>query len=341
MSAKLALLTSSDLYGLVAHRLGCTLDTEDLSRALAAEHIRAHVYGNSCADEIGSYQPIHTTRLFTNLRRNLTPHVPEQLFMSVLRDLQEIGDVVHLGKGYWVAGPLQAIDIGNDHCVLIVGGVPTALLGDKRLSITCSSAARFAPTTKSLFEQAITVDRWQGYTESLGDWTATILRTWDRQMAEMGDLHANDLEVYAPDFFLNQGRIGRWVSATDVQSPLNGLRLCRPRTGFLEHDRPSFLVRMGWNGSELTLKKAARVEKSQSLRLRFGLDQLLNSPRTATCTTTQHICTLSLRFPLPEPEARVLRLGWHGKERPELINFHVHLYPLFSKTLDRLGIRII
>ncbi len=103
---------------------------------------------------------------------------------------------------------------------------------------------------------------------------------------------------------------------------------------------PIILVSFEYRQGLLTLRRSAQVGFELTRRLRFGLDELLNAPRSAGVFLDAVSCSLDLRYPLPEPESRVLSLGWPEPAiGRDIHRFHRAVLPVLVDVFRRLSIK--
>jgi hypothetical protein len=266
----------------------------------------------------------------------------------VLDSLAALGDIVTIGGGYWIPGPLVLIELDGVDNVMATGGFPTA--GAKHhLGVSLSSAAAFRyagrratlanPANKTLLHPA---DWWFGHADPLVDWTRGVLRQHEARLSgEMG-LPVDQFEIYAPEIFLDQHKTGRWMRAVQVPRPLDGLRLCRPISNSRSFGAIYFLGNFRFDEGSLILSRSTPIAAELTRRLRFGFDALLGVTRQVSIPidTTSFIFENSIA--LPEGESRVLSLAWRNLQSPtddtQSHFFHVKALPLVLCALARLCI---
>lgn len=348
MSVSLLQKSSSEVLGGLGRQLNCIDDPAAIRRALAAEHIRAATYSASGYGDADEFSALHTTRLMTVLRHNLdgvwrvptaetaarpTGAPSENLYRPILDDLRNIGDLADLGGGFWIGTPSRLVEMSDPELLLVIGGAPTRAIETAfGARVESAAAARFVRRTqinRSALECLQRVAIWLGSPEPLPDWTRRVVSAHERRLSNPEETSADALEIYVPDIFRDQRKQGRWMRAADIRQPFAQLRLCRPRASFAAAwDRPYYLGLFGYRQGGLTLKRSAPVSYDLTRRLRFGLDEQLQVRRSAGIRVDGDTCTLDLRYPLPEPESRVLSLSWpapDGKE--QAYRFHAAALP--------------
>jgi hypothetical protein len=359
MSVSLHQRSNREVLGGLGRQLYCIDDPAAIRRALAAEHIRAATYSASGYGDADEFSALHTTRLMTILHHNLdglwpvpTPESAahrtgaprEESYRPILDDLKNIADVADLGGGFWVATPLRLVEMSDPEWLLVIGGAPARAIETAfEARVESAAAGRFVRRTqinRSALECLQSVDIWLGSPEPLQEWTRRVVSAHERRLSNPEETSADALEIYVPDFFRDQRKQGRWMRAADIHQPFAELRLCRPRASFASGwDRPYYLGLFGYRQGGLTLKRSAQVSYDLTRRLRFGLDEQLQVPRSAIIRRDGDTCTLDLAYPLPEPESRILSLSWpapDGKE--QTYRFHAAALPALVDVFRSLSI---
>ncbi|WP_050631121.1 hypothetical protein [Bradyrhizobium viridifuturi] len=326
-------------------------DTSSVASALVADHIRASLYGVFTSR---GAQAVPTTRLLSNARRALNLMWPDisraseaapgskEFCSDILDRIAALGDAWQAGKGQWLTTPMRVvIPEASDRC-LIVGSSPLAL-AQRRLgaTISCGGPARFADI-KHIGDLSMgqAVDTWLGTAPPLTTWTAHTIDAANSRMQDVGGLAADQLEIYGPDILRNLRRPHRWIPAREIAVAVSGTRLCRPTLQYAAHyDRPYYLAQFGFSEGSLTLQCQAPIKYDISLRLRFGLDIILETPRKLVMAQGQGFFTIDKPLRLPEPEARAFALGWPELGSPtERLAFHNDALPIVMHALKRLSI---
>lgn len=261
--------------------------------------------------------------------------------------MRVLGDAAAVGHGQWIATPLRIIALEGVNDCLVVGSTPIAALRHNHgLPVACAGVSRFT-SIKSLTRaehHAIvqSMDDWLGPSTPLSVWTAQVLATHNSLMEQSYGLSVEQLELYAPDILRSQQRTGRWIPAGHVGRAIDGVRLCRPRGAFARsYNRPHFLARFDFEDGELSLRSSSSIAHEVTLRLRFGLDLLLNSPRRISITASAQTFAIERPSLLPDPENRVYALGWSdltADETSERLTFSNCAMPFVLHALQRLSI---
>lgn len=360
MTLTLAKRTPSDIKAIIGRGLGNVHGDLPLQQALAADHIRSALYGHAINYEgTGSLPALHTTRLLTSVRKTLDllwpgasthrlPGTTLDVAQHALDRMAHAGDVFDTGGGFWVGTPFRLVSYNEGAPLLVAGGLPNAVVNEVTDAAPISAGvARFcAVPNAALPEQLRThlqpIDAWLGTVQPLREWTETILAKHEQRMAADQDLSADQLEVYAPDVFEAQKQKGRWMPIRQASHPLKGVRLCRPLSRFTrDWDRPHYLVHFDARSGLNAIIRSVPVSYDTTIRLRFGLDEILAAPRTAILTVGTDTCEWEAPYGLPAPEARVLALAWPAHSAPNRHVFPKLALPLLEHALRRLSIELI
>lgn len=347
----------------IAHALQCVVDPQAVAGAVAAEHIRAMLYG-ACVSPRNSRtaSTVHTTRLLKNARRAVDlmwrrdpirdgsselQTMEDDLCTATLQNMESLGDAVDVERGQWIATPLRIVALDGIGNCMVLGSTPVAALQPVlSLPIACAGASRFISVkslAKSELRESIqSIDDWLGPSVPLSAWASQVLTTYETRMEASHGLSVDQLEVYAPDIARSQQRTGRWIPAGHINHAIDGVRLCRPRSAFARsYSRPHFIAHFDFVDGVLSLRSSAPIAHELTLRLRFGLDLLLNAPRRISITVSAQTFSIERPSPLPYPESRVYALGWSnlpGTAPSERLTFSSYAMPLILNALQRLSI---
>jgi hypothetical protein len=349
--------TQEKVEAILAGLMRCPQDRSAVIASGVAEQIRAVLFGAMSGDRT---QTVHTLRLLATARRAVDvawplypdvstsfsrPPPKEDYCNDVLRRLAVVGDAWDSGKGQWIATPLRVVTSGQSAHALVLGSAPLRAV-EERLGtgVSCAGAARFISTI-GLKEQGLSqdFDTWLGPAQPLDLWTANFIAAAEAGMEKVGGLHVDQLEVYGPDILRSQRRNGRWISVDQISKRLDGIRLCRPKARYAQqYDRPSYLGYFDYKDGSHVLHRHAAVPQDMSLRLRFGLDIQLRTPRSFALALKGDVFTVEKPLMLPEPESRVYALGWRSRMSVadnETLTFHSHALPFVVRALERLSIQ--
>jgi hypothetical protein len=345
------------LLRIVSDELSCPAG-EPLERATIADHIRGLIYGAWARSKEGDIAlPIHTTRILASARRIHSFGWPQRsrsqvetndLCADVLDSLSALGDVTHIGRGFWLPAPTTFVELDGDHHLLVTGSLPTALARTKAgTMVGCAAAFRAVARrpvvsnspTKDLVR---TIDNWLGHADPLVPWTRAILQQHEARLSIDMDIAADQLEVYVPEIFKEQRKPGRWMRAPQIARPLEGLRLCR-LAGVPSFGTPHFLATFRYESGLLSLARSAHIAAGLSRRLRFGFDAILGARRSASITLHNASFSFDNAIAIPEREERILALGWTdarpaSNDASRTSFFHLHALPLVLHALSALCI---
>jgi hypothetical protein len=339
---------------LLASELDCLGVGDGLQRATIADHIRAMVFGSW----LGSGReaaPVHVTRILSTARRVHRMVWPEEsweheklgdLCRQVLDALAALGDVISVGNGFWIPGPPKVVELDGIHHLMVIGGLPSQI-AMTYLGAPLKSAAAFrfverrpVLSVSSQRDLLQSIDGWLGHVDPLREWTEAVLRQHNARLSIDMDIGVEQLDVYAPDIFRDQRKTGRWMPATQIGRPLEGLRLCRLQGGARAFGAPHFLATFHFKGGMLTLGRSAPVASDVSRRLRFGLDARLGTPRQVSIATDGTQLRFDNSISLPATEARAMSVAWRSFQGPnddsEIHYLHPIALPLISRALARL-----
>ncbi len=256
----------------------------------------------------------------------------------------QLGDAWQAGKGQWIATPLRLVLSEASNRCLVLGSTPLSLAGQRiNARISCAGPTRFADRTQ-IKDHSLgqTVDAWLGALQPLADWTTHIIEAGESRMEQVGGLAVDQLEIYAPDVLRSQRRTGRWIAIGEVPRPLAEVRLCRPKLQYApQYDRPYYLTHFAFKDGSLALQRQSAVPYSISLRLRFGFDMRLGTPRQLGIVPSESTFTIDKPLTLPDPERRVFSLGWPDRNADaasERLTFHNDALPIVLHALKRLSV---
>jgi hypothetical protein len=360
-----------DIESSLAGSFHCTIDPSTLIGVTVAEHLRAMIFGAALPQKDSTApRTIHTTRLMTSTRRVVEllwpKHAcrsamsdgqsgPSDICSAILQRLGTLGDAVDIGQRQWMATPLRIVAPDDCPSLLLVGTAPVPaarqMIGTEA---TCAGATRFlgqrvldilgqrvldSPNNQDI---AQSVDAWLGEIPPLHEWTAQVLVAHEARMDVMQDLSAEQLEIYAPDVLRSQRRPGRWIAAGQIDRPLGGVRLCQPQGRYARsYDTPQYLAHFEFRNDALSLRRCVSINRDLTLRLRFGLDLLLHTPREFSIAHAGQTFRVDRRPALPQPEERIYALGWEDRnvsEPSDRLIFHRDALPIVTYALQRLSI---
>jgi hypothetical protein len=348
MSLAVRALNESSVLEHLAKQLDCHASPAALHAAIIAEHIRTLVLAPFTVTP--REHPIHTSRLIGALSRNtrfLAARADsfddlQQTFTFVREQLVLCGDIAHIGNGYWIPCPMRAVRVAADH-VYLFGGVPLPnLMRDVRLPVAAIGPSRYVRTTDPVNCPTLTLAQWVEHEVPLAAWAEHTLTCATGDLTPQADIEDDSLEIYAPDMYRALQRAGFWAPAREFREATPSLRLFRPRVAAQwVFDRPDYvgLFRQGSEGAQLV--KAVRIGHDAARRLQFGLDNIYRTPRTLVLRRIGDVYRLEVKFPpFPEPESRVLGLGWREPDAPEALFFAASALPALHGVIELLGMRL-
>ncbi|MBV9993559.1 MAG: hypothetical protein JOZ72_19975 [Alphaproteobacteria bacterium] len=354
MTLSVRTLERQELHAALADALCCRGPLPALHTAIVADHIRTLIWAPYLRTADNDRQPVHTSRIFAALDRNLRflpaesadGVVAQHSTYEFVRDqLERCGDIVNLGSGYWIPGPLRLVRPDTAQAALIVTGLPTATLRQVFKSpIHSIGPARCligAEEASNVFAEERVGD-WLGVSEPLPSWTEQTLAWAMTQLMPQADIEDDSLEIYAPDIFHARRRLGFWLEAKEFQESAPTLRLLRPKTAARwRFDRPDYLGIFHCRASGAQLTQAVQIPSDMAYRLRFGFDQRYGLPRTIALHRVGQAHKFELKFDLPAPEARILGLCWSdlGDNSDRYIDDLA--LPALKDVAAMLGIRIL
>jgi hypothetical protein len=299
---------------------------------------------------------VHTSRIFAALDRNMRFLLSERpgsvnavvgqnsMYEFVRDQLERCGDIVHIGSGYWMPGPLRLVRAYASQAAIIVGGIPTsALQRTFKGQIHSIGPGRYVLNgigTQTAYPEE-TVSDWLGAAEPLATWTEKTLAWAAAQLLPQAEIEDESIEIYAPDVYRARRRRGLWLQAKDFQESASTLRLFRPKTApKWIFDRPDYLGIFKSRPRGAQLVQSTRIPRDIAHRLQFGLDQKLAVSRKFNLQRIGNAYNLDLKFALPEPEGRVLGLAWRGAVQDAEQFFDDFALPALNDVATMLGIRM-
>ena len=355
MSLSVRPLDRRETHALLAGAVLCRGPLPALHTAIVADHIRTSVWAPYLRTGEIDRQPVHTSRIFAALDRNLrflpldsaggTVAAQHSTYEFVRDQIERCGDIVHLGNGYWIPGPLRLVRASASKAAVIVGGLPTGTLKHTfKRPIHSIGPARylisFEGAVNALSEESIA--DWLGVSESLATWTEQALAWAVTQFFPQADIEDDGLEIYAPDVFRTRRRLGFWLEAKEFQEPSPTVRLFRPRTtARWNFDRPDYLGLFHSRAGGAQLAHSVQISADMAYRLRFGFDQKYAMPRVMNLHRVGDAHRVELKFDLPAPEARVLGLSWSDAGDNSDRYIDEFALPALKDVAAMMGIRIL
>ena len=372
MSAALELLSPAEAPSRLASILDCPKDVEAIRITALAEYIRACVYQPYFWEaDWGPPRAVHTNRIISAARRDLGflwKDTDQPTFNSeiseneggalsatdVVRRLGGVGDIVELGGGFWAPGPVRIVQVadGGEGALLVIGGAPfEALEKTFATRVSCVGCGRFvrpdrARSRRLRFEHELqSVDNWLGRSsENLSAWTRRTFKSLIENMSPAADIEASECEIYAPDDLPGKPGLGNWLPIREFSIVPTAPRLCRaPAAKSAIYDRPTYLAVLREDEGRAAFRQLVLVPADIRLRLMFGFEQMQGVQRTVVLEVDDRICRASISYKLPDPESRILALGWpagtDSKGRANVFGFSSDIVPFLIQVLARLDVR--
>lgn len=345
MTIEWTALRREGAVGTLAGVLRCRLPEEGVRLGALSEHLRAACILCSAPSEgRGGWTPASSVKLSAMVRRRLGPVWPgigegESEFrpgaVETLEALSSIGDMVHLEQGRWLPAAPRAYSVGGGLALVVGGGPRECLPAPVAATVRVLGRARVADLTACGELDVDDASEWLGGPpERLEAWTADFLGAATSMFTQAPE-DMGQLETYLPP---------RWVPQDEVPSAESGVRLSRVRERGFNGPQFSYQVAEFVRGR---MRRLRSVSSADARRLRYGLDLKAGTPAKAIAVVGEAVVQLKLGRLLPEPESRVLLLGWRVPNAPEdgpLVKKHVfpaEVMPLVRLALEGLGIRIV
>lgn len=357
MSLSVRALDHHQARAFLASQLRCWSPLPALRTALIADHIRTLVWAPSFRAREVDPQPVHTSRIFAALDRNVrflssqgfglgNAAVTQHSEYEFVRDqLEHCGDIFHIGNGYWIPGPVRVVRAAASQIAIVIGGAPTRVLQQAfNMQFHSIGAARYVSggsSARDVYPEETIAD-WLGITEPLAAWTEKTLSWAARQLQPQAEIEDDSIEIYAPDVYRTHRRPGFWMEAKEFHEPAPTLRLFRPKTAARwAFDRPEYLGVFTSRPGGAQLARSVRIPRDAAYRLQFGFDQKLATARTISLRRVGDAYGLDLKFALPEPETRVLGLAWRDAVQDSERFFDDFALPALNDVAATLGIRVL
>lgn len=343
-------LDDHTLMAHLAQRLNCHDARAAVRTALIAEHIRMLVWAPFVADPPA--QPIHTARLLGALARNVRFLAAaadlenlsglHDLFAFVRDQLVRCGDIHHAGDGNWLPCPVRLVRVSRE-LIYVFGGAPLhALSRHIHVPIVTSGTSRHLQTPDAGLLPVDALDTWLEQQEPLPTWTEQILAWAATELLPQADIEDDSLEIYAPDLHRALKRSGFWIGVREFREVSPTLRLFRPKVAQQwTFNRPDYVgvFAPGPHGAQLV--KAVRIPHNMARRLQFGFDLKYRTPRRVVLRRLGHVYRLDTTYPpFPDPEARVLGLGWCEPGQADALFFAASALAVLRGVTDRLGMQL-
>ena len=292
--------------------------------AVVAEYFRSFLAEHSPSDGDTS-RPVYITALLRRLHRHLHPLLPRltpdsgaaapaavedtassALHRDVLEQLEILGDVQHVGGGFWLGTPVRLIRLSADDA-LLVGCITTAMAEQiLQCPVTVMGAARRVAVRDLRSSRGVSYQprrRWLGLSRPLMPWYDELVRTARANLARCSS-SLTEFQVYDPQAATDIQAL-RWRSPGQLENLPESLALCRSREG-------AFSTWRYWLGTLEQMGdrvRAAWEYTPQGLflrRLQYALDLVTGNPTHIDLRSRVGSLEMSTRNPLPAEEQRLL-----------------------------------
>jgi hypothetical protein len=223
---------------------------------------------------------------------------------KVLGCLEDIGDAIDCGDGYWLPSPIRFVRLPGGR-VIVLSGFSTRVLckiisADIRAEGFARGLSGISPPLED--ERWQDLAAWRGVVPELGQWTrATMAQAWKNLRQSAPDFA--DFEAYSPRTKHGTIQFYRWVRADTLGLIPRDLVLCRSSHGL---PRNYWLGKLQIARGRTVLIAETQVPAVEVRRLQYGLDLEARLPTRAKVVREKHRATLFLPNPLPPEERRVL-----------------------------------
>lgn len=216
---------------------------------------------------------------------------------AALSALEDSGDLIDLGKGYWASATCRFVRLPKQAGFLLVGGVPTGLLpldevehhGPHRHLLRLPPALAAVP-----IEELKSWARLPGRID-LGDWAKELIDSLERQ--PYAPISSELFEFYRPEEARSSApQFKRW---SEDAGRSNGILLAR-RARFSAHEYRLVEVRSG------RIVNACELFGIDVRRLMYALDQAAGKPVRALYRRSSAGIEWILTSEIPRAEQRVL-----------------------------------
>ncbi|MCI3918745.1 hypothetical protein MO973_00660 [Paenibacillus sp. TRM 82003] len=233
---------------------------EIVQEAIISEYLREIIYvlsSNNNENKPGRFTPVYLTKIINTLRNHLEvvwPRTKGTPFFSIraidedgtdtlntssikgtLSSLQLVGDIMHVGDGFWLPAPFRLIQLPDGDDIGIIGGWPTNHISRKFQSVTNAGIGRILKV-KQAPKSAFSAHSWQSF-ESWRGWVPDNLIEWTQSQVKRAQAYGSqssesyiDYELYV-SFRAKRYYKSSWVRFEDFDS--NELQkqvlLCRTR----------------------------------------------------------------------------------------------------------------
>ncbi|WP_321839404.1 hypothetical protein [Burkholderia cepacia] len=316
---------------------------------LIAEHIRGAVDGASITNAEDGLAEVSSQKLAMEIRRRVEPlfAITDQggQELSISNEIDAmvgLSEIWRSTAGGYAAAPPRLIAIDEKVSLLIGGGATRLLPKNVRKNIEQAGRARILATGGTCasgleFVSEQTLQSWLGLArESVTSWSTAFIDSL--KLAKPLDDEAENLLV------LNEQG---WRPIAKFTGPY-GHRLARRLVSFYGNESfQYFLCSVKSTSHNLSVVESlAKIDRQEARRLQPLLVGNESKRPTLQCDVSGEHCTVTLFWPLPEPESKFLYLGWRSPNLgdsdlwPRKYCFSSKLYPFIARALEALGYNV-
>lgn len=281
-----------------ALRLPLSLEDRAQEEAIVSEYLRDCIYKltNYEGESYQENRTVHTKKIRHVLNHQLgaiwPQRNPSQLgrlngagqglskspldldsIKNKLKNLQLIGDILHIGNGYWIPAPIRLVQLPDQENIALIGGCATQYAYNIIDSRSIFQAGLGRLTKKEIIRKT-TIEKkelWQPYEQWIG-WLPKDLISWTEIQLECArkkggstSFSFENYEIFA-SFQSRRTSRSAWLRADEVSGELpdNIVLLCKTR------DQPVSYFLGVFNKGQL-LKEFPLRDKESTAWLRLGL----------------------------------------------------------------------
>ncbi|WP_126241881.1 hypothetical protein [Burkholderia gladioli] len=342
-------ITFASLYGSLEAEFRYRGVPEATKIALVAEHIRGVVDGASITDAEDGLAEVSPQKLAMEVRRRVEPlfAIPDQdgKEFSISNEVDamiRLSEIWRSTAGGYAAAPPRLLAIDEKVSLFIGGGATRLLPKDVRRNIEQAGRARILtrssscdPVLESVPEQ--TLQGWLGLAgDSVASWSTEFIASL--KLTKPLDDEAENLLVLD-----ERG----WIPLAKFVGPY-GHRLARRAVSFYGNQSYQYYlcsVKAATNNL-VVVESLTKIDKQDARRLQPLLVGNEDKRPTLQCDVSGEHCTVELSWPLPEPESKLLYLGWRPPNAgnanlwPRKYCFSSKLHPFLARALEVLGYNV-
>jgi len=315
--------------------------------AAIAEHLRAAVSLRTVLSPSSSYNTVQANVVSRDVHARLKAiwnigigEDQESTISEEIEALKELGDFL-AGDGGVYPSSFRVVDVSED-TLLLLGGIPVQALPAAMQAVTAIAGRARLLTPKSwaterdLAIPKIGLDEWLGLPfADLEQWARSRIARWNREVAFSG-------EIENASIYWNK----KWILAEEFRENTREL-LYRQEIKVYGHSK----YRYAWSAFQpekplcYRLSRCTEINRDDARRVQTYLD-LKSGGTIIKWQRKSPVISLTVPRPLPSPESRLLRLGWHDPlpvgqmPWPRIYHFGQRLLPLLTAGLTRSGYKL-